>query len=83
MNAKNYNDLTQDTHTKVFLLNFQLTVKPVLIDHSKIDKMKDLKAGGSLMKVESTADCSPLEHSAILLTCIKPPPVYKPIFVFF
>ena len=26
---------------------------------------------GSLMKVESIAECSPLEHSAILLTCIK------------
>ena len=26
---------------------------------------------GKLMKVESIAECSPLEHSAILLTCIK------------
>ena len=25
---------------------------------------------GSLMKVKSIAECSPLEHSAILLTCI-------------
>ena len=24
-----------------------------------------------LMKVESIAECSPLEHSAIILTCIK------------
>ena len=26
---------------------------------------------GSLMKVKSIAECSPLEHSAIILTCIK------------
>ena len=30
---------------------------------------KDLFNNGSLMKVESIAEC---EHSAILLTCIKP-----------
>ena len=46
-------------------------VKPVLSGHSKIDKMK---TGGSLMQVKSIAwsilqYC--LEHSAILLTCIK------------
>ena len=45
------------------------TVKPVLSDHSKIDKTKILMTNGSLMKVESIAE--PLEHSAILLTCIK------------
>ena len=47
------------------------TVKPVLNCHSKIDKTKVLKTNGSLMKVESIAECSLLEHSAILLTCIK------------
>ena len=36
----------------------QNTVKPVLIGHSKIDKMKALKTGGSLMQVESIAECS-------------------------
>ena len=45
------------------------TVKSVLRGHSKIDKTKVLMANGSLMKVESIAECS--EHSAILLTCIK------------
>ena len=52
------------------------TVKPVISGHSKIDKTKVLKINGSLMKVESIAECSKmqnalLKHSAILLTCIK------------
>ena len=34
------------------------TVKPVLSGHSKIDKTKVLKTMGSLMKVESIAECS-------------------------
>ena len=34
------------------------TVKPVLSGHSKIDKTKALKTNGSLMKVESIAECS-------------------------
>ena len=34
------------------------TVKPVLSGHSKIDKTKVLKENGSLMKVESIAECS-------------------------
>ena len=35
------------------------TVKPVLSGHSKIDKTKVLKTRGSLMPVESIAECSP------------------------
>ena len=35
-----------------------ITVKPVLSGHSKIDKTKVLKTNGSLMKVESIAECS-------------------------
>ena len=35
-----------------------IIVKPVLSDHSKIDKTKVLKTNGSLMKVESIAECS-------------------------
>ena len=46
------------------------TVNPVLSGHSQIDKTQILMACGSLMKVESIAEC-PLEHSAILLTYIK------------
>ena len=34
------------------------TVKPVLSGHSKIDKTKVFKKNGSLMKVESIAECS-------------------------
>ena len=45
------------------------TVKPVFGGHSEIDKTEILTTNGSLMKVESIAKC--LEHSAIILTCIK------------
>ena len=34
------------------------TVKPVLSGHSKIDKTMVLTTNGSLMKVESIAECS-------------------------
>ena len=34
------------------------TVKPVFSGHSKIDKIKVLKTGGSLMQVKSIAECS-------------------------
>ena len=36
---------------------FAYTVKPVLSSHLKIDKMKDVMENGSLMKVESIAEC--------------------------
>ena len=39
--------------------HFAATVKPVLSDHSKMDKTKVLKTDGSLMQVESIAECSP------------------------
>ena len=45
--------------------------KPVLSGHSKIDKTKILMTKGSLMRVESIAELLPLEHSAVLWTCIK------------
>ena len=35
------------------------TVKPVLSGNSKVDKTKVLMTNGSLMKVESIAECSP------------------------
>ena len=38
---------------------FLYTVKPVLSGHSKIDITKILMTNGSLMKVESIAECSP------------------------
>ena len=37
----------------------EATVKPVLRGHSKIDKTKILMTNGSIMKVESIAECSP------------------------
>ena len=36
-----------------------ITVKPVLSSHLKIDKTKVIMENGSLMKVESIAECSP------------------------
>ena len=35
-----------------------ITVKPVLKGHSYLDKTKVFKTNGSLMKVESIAECS-------------------------
>ena len=48
---------------KILYAPFQLsnnlnTVKPVLSSHSKINKANVLKINGSLMKVESIAECS-------------------------
>ena len=37
----------------------EVTAKPVLSGHSKIDKTKVLMTNGSLMKVKSIAECSP------------------------
>ena len=50
---------------------------------SKIDKTNILITIGSLMKVESISECFPLEHSAILLTCIKRLLVLKTILGLF
>ena len=52
------------------LLDFLYTVKPVLSGHSKNDKTNILTKNGSIMKSERIAKCS-LEHSTILLNCIK------------
>ena len=40
------------------MFKLSYTVKPVLSEHSKIDKTKVLKTNGSLMKVKSIAECS-------------------------
>ena len=40
-------------------LNDNIAVKPVLSGHSKIYKTKVFMESGSLMKVESIAECSP------------------------
>ena len=54
-----------DTIKAGFLMTYS---KTGVNSHSKIDKTKILITFGSLMKVESIAECS---HSAIILTCIK------------
>ena len=46
-------------------------IKTSLKGPLKIDKIKVLPENDSLMKVKSIAECSPLKHSAILLTRIK------------
>ena len=43
---------------KALKSRYTCTVKPVLSGHSKIDKERVLKTNGSLMKVESIAECS-------------------------
>ena len=50
-----------------------------MVKFEKKDKTKILMTNGRLMKVENIAKCS-LEHSAILLTCIKRHSVSKTIF---
>ena len=58
------------------------TVKPVLSNHSKKATKLVFKTDNSLNLGQKY--CRMLEHSAILLTCIKLPPVFKtfilPIF---
>ena len=49
---------TDNIDPKLPILIIQTTVKPVLSGHSKIDKTKVFKTDGSLMQVESIAECS-------------------------
>ena len=44
-------------NSKRFVMKCYNTVKPVLSGHSKTDKTKVLKTNGSLMNVESIAEC--------------------------
>ena len=54
----------------MYAISIGHTVKPVENGHSKIDKMKVSKTNGSLMRSKVLQNAL-LEHSAILLTCIK------------
>ena len=54
------------------------TVKPVLIGHSKIDKTKILMTNGSLMKVESIAECSPWSILQYFLPALSHNQSWKP-----
>ena len=53
----NYNILNSIVYQKNET-SFSFTVKPVLSGHSKLDKISVLNTNGSLMKVESIAECS-------------------------
>ena len=70
-----------------FLVWLSFAVKPVLSGHSKIDKTKVLKTNGSLMKVESIAECSLRMLSWSILQYFWPAlsdnQSWKPILVFF
>ena len=59
------------------LFKNKVTVKPVLSGHSKRRPKMVFKTDYPLMQVKSTAVCSKGEHSAILLTFIKQPFVFK------
>ena len=59
------------------------TVKPVLSGHLKIDKTKVLMGNGSLMKVESIAECSPWSILQYFWPALSNNRNWKPILVFF
>ena len=46
-------------HIKNRKYSLSYTVKPAVSGHSKIDKTKILMTNGSLIQVESIAECSP------------------------
>ena len=52
-------ELGKEVQQLFLTVMFDSTVKPVLSGPSKIDKTKVLMTNGSLMKVESIAECSP------------------------
>ena len=59
------------------------TVKPVLSGHLKIGKTKVLMENGSLMKVESIAECSPWSILQYFWPALSDNWPWKPILVFF
>ena len=56
-----YEDIIQHLQSRIHPLhwNNQHTVKPVFNGHSQTDKTNIFMTNGSLMKVESIAECSP------------------------
>ena len=69
--TKMFSFLIKSTYQiKVFAFYIKLCSKTCLKQPLKNRQNKGLNDNGSLMKVESIAECSPLEHFAILLTCI-------------
>ena len=59
------------------------TIKPVKNGHSKIDKTKILMTNGSLMKVESIAECSPWSILQYSWPALSDNWSWKPIFSLF
>ena len=59
-----------------------LTVKPVLSGNSKIDKTKISPKNGSLMKVESIAECSPWSILQYFWPALSANWDWKPFLVF-
>ena len=57
--------------------------KPVFSGHLWIDKTKDLKTNGNLMKVESIAECSPWSILQYFWPALRDTWYWKPILVFF
>ena len=55
-----------DVHACLSVYSKTCVKRPLKKDNTKI-----LMTNGSLLKVKSIAECSPLEHSEILLACIK------------
>ena len=71
-----YKDAISKPTSNMILNRLEKYSKTCVNGHSKIDKTKILMTYGSLMKVQSIAECSPwgmlpLEQSTMLLTCIK------------
>ena len=61
----------------------EYTVKPVLSGHSKIDKTKICMTNGSLMKVDSIAECSPWSILQYFWPALRNNWSWKPIFCLF
>ena len=68
---------------RLFISRTDSTVKPVLSGHSKISKMKIVMTNGSLMKVESIAECSPWSILQYFWPALSDNRSSKPILVFF
>ena len=62
---------------------FANTVKSVLSGHSQIDKTKTLMTNGSLIKVESIAECSPWSILQYFWPALSDNRSWKPILVFY
>ena len=78
---------TNNNHTQKYTVLFAVhslnTVKTVLSGHSKIVKTKFLMTNGSIMKVESVAECSHWSILQYFWPAFKDNRCWKPILFFF